>query len=149
MFLESDRYWADFCRLVGRDDLADDPRFVDLAARREHSDECAAELRDVFAARTFEEWKSLLAQIDAPWAPVQAVEELLDDPQVLANDYLGEVVDRGRSVVPIADRSPAARRASTRAATGARARRAHRGDAARAGYTWEQIGALSEAGVIP
>ena len=38
----------------------------------------------------------MLAGLDAPWAPVQAVEELLDDPQVLANDYLGEVDARRR-----------------------------------------------------
>ena len=149
VFLESDRYWADFCRLVGRDDLVDDPRFVDLAARREHSDECVAELRDVFAARTFEEWKSLLAQIDAPWAPVQAVEELLDDPQVLANDYLGEVVIEGGPsyrlpTVPLQldEHPPALRRAP------------EHGEHTETmllelGYTWEQIGALSEAGVIP
>src|SRR5689334_4814376 len=79
VFLEADRYWADFCALLGRDDLIEDPRFVDLQARREHAEECVAVLREEFAARTFEEWKSLLAGIDAPWAPVQAVEELLVD----------------------------------------------------------------------
>src|SRR5690606_30122527 len=31
VFLESDRYWPAFCRLIGRDDLIADPRFVDLA----------------------------------------------------------------------------------------------------------------------
>jgi crotonobetainyl-CoA:carnitine CoA-transferase CaiB-like acyl-CoA transferase len=40
VFLEADRYWPDFCRLVGRDELIDDPRFVDLQARREHAQEC-------------------------------------------------------------------------------------------------------------
>ena len=124
MFLEADRYWADFCAVLGRDDLVDDPRFVDLQARREHAEECVAVLREEFAGRTFEEWKSLLAGIDAPWAPVQAVEELLDDPQVVANDYIGEVVVDGGPAyrlpaVPVQfdERAPAA-------APGARARRA-------------------------
>ena len=49
MFLEADRYWPDFCRLIGRDDLADDPRFVDLAARDEHAEACVAELDAEFA----------------------------------------------------------------------------------------------------
>ena len=48
---------------------------------------------------------SCSAGIDAPWAPVQAVEELLDDPQVLANDYLGEVDARRRRHLPAAARS--------------------------------------------
>ena len=75
-------------------------------------------LREEFAGRTFEEWKSLLAGIDAPWAPVQAVEELLDDPQVVANDYIGDVVVDGGPAyrlpaVPVQfdERPPALRRA--------------------------------------
>ena len=98
VFLESDRYWRPFCELVGRSDLAEDPRFADHHSRSENAEACVAALDEVFAARTFVEWKALLAGFDAPWAPVQAVEELLEDPQVLANDYLGEVeLDGGGS----------------------------------------------------
>ncbi len=67
--------------------------FVDSAARRANLDACVAELDAVFAGRTLEDWKQALAGLDAPWAPVQSVNELLDDPQVLANDYLGTVDD--------------------------------------------------------
>ena len=62
VFLEADRYWADFCRLIGRDDLVDDPRFVDLAARRANGAACVALLDEEFARRTFAEWKELLAR---------------------------------------------------------------------------------------
>ncbi len=149
VFLEADRYWGDFCRLIGRDDLASDPRFTDLAARREHAPECVAALREEFAARTFAEWKELLAGIDAPWAPVQAVEELLTDPQVLANDYLGDVEIEGGPTYPLPtgpvqldERPPPLRRAP------------EHGEHTETvlldlGYSWEQIGELSSAGVIP
>jgi crotonobetainyl-CoA:carnitine CoA-transferase CaiB-like acyl-CoA transferase len=149
VFLESDRYWAPFCALVGRDDLAADPRFADHASRGAHADECAAALDEVFAARTFAEWKALLAQIDAPWAPVQAVEELLDDPQVLANDYLGEVaLDDGGSYrlprVPVQfdEQAPDLHRAP------------EHGEHTESvlvelGYSWDEITALGADGVIP
>jgi len=149
VFLEADRYWPDFCRLIGREELIDDPRFVDLQARREHGAECVAEMQTEFASRTFAEWKALLANIDAPWAPVQAVEELLDDPQVLANDYLGEVVVEGGSsyrlpTVPVQfdEQPPALRRAP------------EHGEHSETlllelGYTWDQISELHDAGVIP
>ena len=106
-------------------------------------------LQAEFARRTFDDWKTRLASIDAPWAPVQAVEELLDDPQVLANDYLGEVAVDGEPSyrlpnVPVQfdERPPALRRAP------------EHGEHSELvllelGYSWEEIGALQAAGVIP
>ena len=149
VFLEADRYWSEFCRLIGRDELIEDPRFVDLAARRENREACAAELDVEFAKRTLAEWKALLAGIDAPWAPVQAVEELLDDPQVAANGYIGEVtLEQGPTyrlpAVPVQfdEEPPALRRAP------------EHGEHTEfvlleLGYTWEQIEELRGAGVVP
>jgi crotonobetainyl-CoA:carnitine CoA-transferase CaiB-like acyl-CoA transferase len=91
VFLESDRYWVPFCRTVGRDDLAADPRFETLAARAQHREECVAALDEVFAQRTLAEWKDVLADLDAPWAPMQTATELLEDPQVIANGYIADV----------------------------------------------------------
>jgi crotonobetainyl-CoA:carnitine CoA-transferase CaiB-like acyl-CoA transferase len=97
VFLEADRYWGDFCRLIGRLDLLADSRFSDLASRREHGAACQVALDEEFATRTFAEWKELLAGIDAPWAPVQSLPELLEDPQVVANGYIGDVVIEGET----------------------------------------------------
>jgi crotonobetainyl-CoA:carnitine CoA-transferase CaiB-like acyl-CoA transferase len=149
VFLEADRYWADFCRAIGREELVDDPRFADMAARREHRDECVVVLADEFAGRTFAEWKEVLGTIDAPWAPMQAVEELLDDPQVLANGYLGEVADGGGPsyrlpTVPVQfdERPPVVRRAPEHS---------EHTEAVllELGYTWEQIADLKDTGVVP
>jgi crotonobetainyl-CoA:carnitine CoA-transferase CaiB-like acyl-CoA transferase len=149
VFLEADRYWADFCRLIGRDDLVSDPRFTELAARRAHSEECVAILDAEFARRTFAEWKELLATLDAPWAPVQAVEELLADPQVIANGYVGEVsLPSGQSyrlpTVPVQfdERPPVPRRAPEHGE--------HTEEVLlELGYSWEQINAMQSAGVVP
>jgi len=92
VFIEGDRYWADLCRVLDREDLILDSRFVDLKARRENSAQCVEFLDSEFGNRSYAECKLLLSKIDAPWAPVQRVEELLEDPQVLANGYLGDVV---------------------------------------------------------
>ena len=85
MMLEGDRYWPDFCRLIERPDLLADARFRDLQTRRVNSAACIAELDGEFAGRDFAAWKALLARIDAPWAPVQTVAEVIADPQVEAN----------------------------------------------------------------
>jgi crotonobetainyl-CoA:carnitine CoA-transferase CaiB-like acyl-CoA transferase len=149
VFLESDRYWAPFCEIVGRPDLRDDPRFSDHHARVRNVRECMAELDEVFASRTFQEWNELLRGLDAPWAPVQAVEELLTDPQVLANGYIGEVaVEGGGSyrlpTVPVQfDEQPPELRVAP-----------EHGEHTEAillelGYTWDEIVVLQDSKVIP
>jgi crotonobetainyl-CoA:carnitine CoA-transferase CaiB-like acyl-CoA transferase len=148
VFLEADRYWKPFCDAIGRDDLLADERFTDLAARRANAEACVAALDAVFAERTLEEWKEVLSTIDAPWAPVQSVEELVDDPQVLANDYVGDVVlDDGTSYrlpsvpVQLDEHGPELRRAP------------EHGEHTELllldlGYDWDRILELKEAKVI-
>ena len=148
MFLQADRYWPDFCELVGRADLAADSRFADMAARRANNAEFIAVLDEVFSQRSFSEWKELLAGLDAPWAPVQAVAEVVDDPQVVANDYIGEVtLDDGTAyrlpAVPVQlDGRPAPLR-----------RAPEHGEHTEAvllelGYDWDRLSELKDAGVI-
>jgi crotonobetainyl-CoA:carnitine CoA-transferase CaiB-like acyl-CoA transferase len=148
MFLQPDRYWPDFCRLIERQDLLDDPRFADITSRRENAEACVAALDAEFATRTFVEWKELLRGLDVPWAPVQSVPELLDDPQVAANGYIGDVVIEGETAyrlpaVPVQfdGEPPALRRAPE-----------HGEDTetvlTELGYQWEEIVGLKEAGVI-
>jgi crotonobetainyl-CoA:carnitine CoA-transferase CaiB-like acyl-CoA transferase len=90
--LQSDRYWADFCGAIGRPEMASEPRFIDAAARAENNVECIALLDEVFASRTFAMWCDAFAAESFPWAPFQRVPELVEDRQVAANGYLGEVV---------------------------------------------------------
>jgi crotonobetainyl-CoA:carnitine CoA-transferase CaiB-like acyl-CoA transferase len=148
VFLEADRYWAPFCTAIGRQDLLGDPRFVDLAARRDNSEACVAELDAEFGSRSLAEWEHTLAGLDAPWAPVRSVPELIEDPQVLANGYIGTVDEGGSSYrlpnVPVQFEGRPAR-----------LRRApEHGEHTEAvllesGYGWKDIVALQEAGVIP
>jgi crotonobetainyl-CoA:carnitine CoA-transferase CaiB-like acyl-CoA transferase len=148
VFLQPDRYWSDFCRVIGRPDLAADLRFADLTSRRENTAACVAELDREFAKRTFDEWKTMLADLDAPWAPVQSVSELLVDPQVEANGYIGDVVIDGENAyrlpaVPVQlDGSPPPLRRAPEHGEDTEALLVE------AGYGWEEITALKEAGVI-
>jgi crotonobetainyl-CoA:carnitine CoA-transferase CaiB-like acyl-CoA transferase len=87
----NDAHWAPFMRAIGRDDLVDDPRFAQRSERLANSDEYEAEVSATFASRTFDEWCEVLRPSLGPWAPVQSVDEVVRDPQVVANDYLPEV----------------------------------------------------------
>lgn len=89
--LDPDRYWKPLCELIGRPEMADDPRFVDAEARRGHDTECAAFLAGEFVKRPLAQWRELLAQQDGQWGVSQIEQEVVEDPQTLANDYLATI----------------------------------------------------------
>jgi crotonobetainyl-CoA:carnitine CoA-transferase CaiB-like acyl-CoA transferase len=91
-FLQPDRYWARLCDVLGRDDLAADPRFGDMRTRGENSAACVAALDDTFGSMTFAETQELLDQQDGPWSEIGFPIDALDDADAHANHYL-EVVE--------------------------------------------------------
>lgn len=91
VMLDADRYWADFCRVVGRRELIDDPRFVDMPARKENSRACVELLDDLFAGRDYADWCETLSALKGVWAPMQTPLEVHSDAQVQAMGYLADV----------------------------------------------------------
>jgi crotonobetainyl-CoA:carnitine CoA-transferase CaiB-like acyl-CoA transferase len=90
--LQADRYWPDVARVIGRPELATDPRFADAGARAKHSAECVAILDQAFASRPRDEWLRILREDagDYIFTLVNAVDDLPEDEQVRANDYVVE-----------------------------------------------------------
>jgi crotonobetainyl-CoA:carnitine CoA-transferase CaiB-like acyl-CoA transferase len=86
--LQASRYWAELCGLVGRPELATDPRFADHAALLEHSLEAQAAMEAAFAEHTVAEWRERLADFTGQWAVVQDTLECAVDPQAIANGYM-------------------------------------------------------------
>ncbi|MFN8642632.1 MAG: CoA transferase [Candidatus Binatia bacterium] len=88
--LQPDRYWADFAgRAIERPELATDERFVDLRVRAANAGAAIEILDAVFASKPLAEWMRILrAGGDFIFCQVNAVDDLPDDPQVKANDYV-------------------------------------------------------------
>jgi crotonobetainyl-CoA:carnitine CoA-transferase CaiB-like acyl-CoA transferase len=88
--LQSDRYWADLARAIGRPELAADERFKDGGERFRHAEPAIAILDEVFATRTRDEWVAHLSESEGDFifSIVNSVDDLPEDPQVLANDYV-------------------------------------------------------------
>lgn len=89
--MEGERYWADFCAVVGHPEMIDDPRFVDMPARRENSRACVEALDEIFASRDYADWCETLKQAKGAWAPLRVPAEVHDDPQVAANGWTADV----------------------------------------------------------
>jgi crotonobetainyl-CoA:carnitine CoA-transferase CaiB-like acyl-CoA transferase len=80
-----------WCRLVGREDLCDDPRFADDDLRWAHGDELNDVMQEWCTGRTRAEAMALLEAAKLPAAPVQSPQDVLDDPHVRAMGYLRRV----------------------------------------------------------
>jgi crotonobetainyl-CoA:carnitine CoA-transferase CaiB-like acyl-CoA transferase len=93
VLLQSDRFWPDFVDRLEHPVLQTDARFQSAAARGQNKRECIELLDEAFASKTLAEWKDALADFEGVWAPVQTVKEVANDPQVVANGYLRDVVD--------------------------------------------------------
>lgn len=91
VMLDADRYWADFCQVIGRPELAGDPRFIDMAARKANARACVEALDEIFATRDFGEWCEVLKSAKGVWSPFQTPLEVHSDPQVTANGFLADV----------------------------------------------------------
>ena len=89
--LDADRYWADFCTVIGHAELIDDPRFLDMDARKANAPACVDLLDEIFATRDYAEWCRIMRAAKGVWAPMQTPLEVHDDPQTLANGHLADV----------------------------------------------------------
>ncbi len=88
---DDDRDFVDLCAHLDRDDLAADPRFLNHTERVANIAVLMDIFDEIFASKTLEEWKKVLGTIRGAWAPVQTPEELLEDPQTLANGFMRHV----------------------------------------------------------
>jgi crotonobetainyl-CoA:carnitine CoA-transferase CaiB-like acyl-CoA transferase len=100
--LQADRYWADLCRLIGREDMIDDERFANAGVRFQNRRECTSELRKTFGAQPLAYWEGVLAEFDAVWDVFRTAYEVHDDPQVVANGYLPKVTDENGNTFALA-----------------------------------------------
>lgn len=89
--LDADRYWADFCTVIGHPELIDDPRYVDMPARKENAAACVDRLDEIFASRDYADWCVTLKAAKGVWAPLQTPLEVHEDPQASANGYFADV----------------------------------------------------------
>jgi crotonobetainyl-CoA:carnitine CoA-transferase CaiB-like acyl-CoA transferase len=89
--MEADRFWPDVCTIVGHPEMIDDPRFIDMPARKQNARECVEALDDIFASRDYAEWCEMLRPAKGAWAPMQTPLEVRRDPQVGPNGYLADV----------------------------------------------------------
>jgi crotonobetainyl-CoA:carnitine CoA-transferase CaiB-like acyl-CoA transferase len=100
--LDAARHWPPLARVVGHPEWIDDPRYATPVVRAQNAVELIASLDAIFATRTRDEWAKIFdTEPDFWWAPVQTLDEVVTDPQVLQGGGLVEVPDEvGTTLLP-------------------------------------------------
>jgi crotonobetainyl-CoA:carnitine CoA-transferase CaiB-like acyl-CoA transferase len=92
------------CELIGRKELAVDPRFVNREDRKKLRRELQAEIEIALAAKPAKEWAALLNQNGVPAGEVLSIPEILEHPQIVNRELVQKFstapgIDREISVV--------------------------------------------------
>jgi crotonobetainyl-CoA:carnitine CoA-transferase CaiB-like acyl-CoA transferase len=91
-----------WCRVIGREDLIDDPRFVDDDSRWTHGDYLNDLMQEWCDGKTKAEVLKTLEAAKLPAAPMHSTQDVLDDPHIKAMGYLKPMEFPGASrEVPI------------------------------------------------
>jgi crotonobetainyl-CoA:carnitine CoA-transferase CaiB-like acyl-CoA transferase len=86
-----EKFWQILCDVIGESHLGSDERYNSTAKRLENREEVDKLLDWKFKTKTKEEWIKLLHEAGVPAAPVNRIDEVFKNEQVLARDMLIEV----------------------------------------------------------
>ena len=87
----SEGNWQRLCQAVEKPELANDPRFASNAQRVAHREELIAILQELFRRRDTATWIKILGDAGLPCGPVNTIDRVFKDPQVLHRNMLLEV----------------------------------------------------------
>ncbi|MDW8468664.1 MAG: CaiB/BaiF CoA-transferase family protein [Burkholderiales bacterium] len=78
----NDAQFERFCKVAGRPELAEEPRFRTMSQRIVHRAELVPIIREIMRTRTKREWIEALEAANVPCGPINDMKEVFEDPQV-------------------------------------------------------------------
>ena len=87
----NDSLFPQLVKVMGREEILQDPRFAKNDARMQHIEESEALLAEWVAARTADEVVGLVRGAGLPCAKVATINEVVEDPQVRHREMLVEI----------------------------------------------------------
>ena len=87
----NDRIWERLCKVLGRTDLASDPRFETNSRRVQNRDLLIPIIEETLASQSRDEWLTELSKASVPCGPVYSVDEVFSDSQIRSREMLVEI----------------------------------------------------------
>lgn len=98
----NDNLWSSFCKALDHEALLNDLRFSTNRLRTDNIEELNQILIPIFATKSSHEWLKIMDAAGIPNAPINNVEEVMNDIQVLARNMIVEVEDNLAGTIKIA-----------------------------------------------
>jgi CoA:oxalate CoA-transferase len=98
----NDTLWQKFCHAILRPQFVCDPRFKTNALRSANVNLLEEELSKIFSTRTAAEWVKIIDEAGVPCSPINKVDKILENPQLIARNMLVELNDSHAGKIKIA-----------------------------------------------
>jgi formyl-CoA transferase len=85
------KLWEIFCRVVGRNEWLDDPRFESNPRRVENRQTLLPLIEELFREKTCDEWMEIFVAASIPCGPVNNMEHLFEDAQLKHRNMIVDV----------------------------------------------------------
>jgi crotonobetainyl-CoA:carnitine CoA-transferase CaiB-like acyl-CoA transferase len=89
------RFWEKLCRSL------EVPEFGPLQYDEDRREEITVTLRRIFQSKTLRDWEEILTDVDACWAPVRTIEEVLNEPLFREREMVVEIEGKGSPQKPL------------------------------------------------
>ena len=89
--VQNNALWEKFCNVINAEELINHPKFKDNALRTDNVDELKELLEAKFATKTAEEWMPGLLGAGIPCGPINDIEAVINDPQIIARNMIIEL----------------------------------------------------------
>jgi crotonobetainyl-CoA:carnitine CoA-transferase CaiB-like acyl-CoA transferase len=99
--LGNPKFFTLFALALGHDEWLTDPLFegAPFLIFPPRNAQVMAMIKDIYLTKTRDEWIKMLRDNEIPVAPVQAVAEFMEEPQVIANDLVKTLKQPGVGMV--------------------------------------------------
>ena len=94
--------WLKFCKVINREDLITDSKFAGNGARTENLELLIPLLENIFLTKTAKQWIELFEDKGIPCGPINTIDKVMKDKQILARNMIVEVEDDRAGTIQIA-----------------------------------------------
>ncbi|MBN1380938.1 MAG: CoA transferase [Deltaproteobacteria bacterium] len=87
----TEKLWASFCKAAGKEEWLTDERYNTKYVRLGNYKDFNPMMTELMRTKTYEEWVELFEKCEVMYAPINTIEEVVEDPQVLSREMIVEL----------------------------------------------------------